>query len=75
MANELQVCRYLRWKSVSRDSDDPEQLATTFAKNQVPYTCLHTCQSWGPDDDLAASENCSAARSCFAARRPVPLAK
>jgi len=68
MTSKLHVCRYLRWKSISLGSDDPLEVTATFAKNQVPYSCLNTGQSWGPDDDLAAPENCDSDRVCFEAR-------
>ncbi len=67
---ELELCRKLRWKSISRDLEDPNEVLAAFARNQVPYTCLDTCRSWGPDDELAAPELCHSDRPCF---RPSPL--
>jgi hypothetical protein len=64
---KLELCRHLRWKSLSRDLDDPEEIAFAFARNQVPYSCLRTCQAWGPDEDLAAPELCGTDRECFEA--------
>jgi hypothetical protein len=58
------VCRFLRWKSF-REWEDEEDLRGTFARNQVPYTCLHTGQPWGPNDELAAPECCTDERDCF----------
>ncbi len=67
---DLELCRNLRWKSITRDLDDPEEVLGSFARNSVPYTCLQTCRSWGPDDELAAPELCHSERACF---RPSPL--
>lgn len=61
MAN---VCGYLRWKS-SREWTDEQELELAFARNQVPYTCLHTGQPWGPNDEPAAPECCDDRRACF----------
>lgn len=61
----MELCRNLRWKSITRDLEDPDELVGAFARNMVPYTCLETCRSWGPDDELAAPELCHAERPCF----------
>jgi hypothetical protein len=61
----MELCRNLRWKSITRDLDDPDEVLAAFARNQVPYTCLETCRSWGPDDELAAPELCHSQRGCF----------
>ena len=37
----------------------------SLQRNQVPFGCLRTCRAWGPDDDLAAPELCTADRPCF----------
>ena len=65
------VCQMLRWKGHSADAE-PGERRFTFARNQVPYTCLRTCQPWGPDDEPAVPEGCDDARPCFEAP-PVPL--
>ena len=60
------LCTWLRWKGfygqrwASRD-----ELAAAFARNDSAYSCLHTCQPWGPDDDLVVPERCGSERSCF----------
>ena len=46
------ICQHLRWKGRSREATTGEQ-QFAFARNQVPYTCLRTCQPWGPDDEPA----------------------
>lgn len=61
------LCRHLRWKSQSRDDDDPRWIFESLARNQVPFECLHTCHPWGPDDDLVAPERCGPTRTCFEA--------
>ncbi len=59
------LCKHLRWKSQSRDSGDPAAILESLARSQVPFSCLHTCQAWGPDDDLTAPELCHHGRACF----------
>jgi len=61
----MELCRSLRWKSASRTSGDPRQVRESLLRSQVPFSCLRTCQPWGPDDELAAPECCTSARSCF----------
>jgi hypothetical protein len=61
------VCRYLRWKGF-KQAMSPEEREAAFGKNQVPYTCLHTGQPWGPTDEPAAPERCGASRACFVAK-------
>lgn len=61
----MQLCRHLRWKTFSRANADVEEIRASLRKNQVPFSCLRTCQPWGPDDDLAAPELCGAGRDCF----------
>jgi hypothetical protein len=61
-----QICQLLRWKGYDREAAVSER-EFAFARNQVPYTCLRTCQPWGPDDEPALPEGCDAGRSCYAA--------
>ena len=68
---ELILCRDLRWKSISRDLDNVDEVLGAFIRNHVPYSCLRTCRSWGPDDELAAPELCHDERACY---RPALLA-
>lgn len=63
----MHLCRYLRWKGYAHDATELAEFELTFARNQVPYSCLHTCQPWGPDDDLAAPERCDDSRPCYEA--------
>ena len=41
------------------------ELEASLQREQVPFSCLRTCQAWGPDDDIVAPERCSADRPCF----------
>lgn len=62
---QLELCRHLHWKSITRDLDDPDEVLAAFARNQVPYTCLQTCRNAGPDDELVAPELCHSERGCY----------
>jgi hypothetical protein len=64
---ELELCKHLRWKSFTRDVEGPGEFHLTFARNNVPYSCLRTCQPWGPDEDMAIPEGCNSERTCFEA--------
>ena len=61
----MDLCRKLRWKTFSRESGDPEQIRESLLRSQVQFSCLATCQPWGPDDDVASPECCNAQRVCF----------
>lgn len=62
----MTLCRFMRWKSYYTTPTFTEaQLGELFAENEVPYSCLKTCEAWGPDDALAAPERCGPTRSCF----------
>ena len=62
----MELCRSLRWKSFyGQKSFSAEDLLNLFSLNEVPYSCLQTCEAWGPDDDLKAPERCQPGRSCF----------
>lgn len=62
---QFDLCRKLRWKSHSRTTGNPMVVLESLRRNQVPFTCLHTCQVFGPDDDLVAPELCDRTRSCY----------
>lgn len=71
-------CRHLRWKSFAfgdDDGEDPVALHESLLKRLVPFSCLRTCQAWGPDDDLVSPEDCTEARACFVAVTPAPPAE
>jgi hypothetical protein len=60
------LCRSLRWKSHSRESNDPREIASSLERSATQFHCAQTCQAWGPDDELAAPELCAPDRPCFA---------
>jgi hypothetical protein len=55
----------MRWKTSARDAGDPNAIWESLVRSQVPFSCLRTCQAWGPDDDLVAPERCQDGRECF----------
>ena len=66
----MSPCRWLRWKLASEDRLEG-RVEWVFHANLVPYSCLKTCEAWGPDQDLAAPERCGdARRSCYQAGPP-----
>lgn len=62
----MRLCAHLRWKTfygtrwITR-----EEMLADLLRGDVPYSCLQTCQSWGPDDDAAVPERCQPGRGCF----------
>jgi len=72
----MELCRSLRWKSFyGQDWEDEAHLLEVLSHNEVPYSCLNTCRSWGPDDALAAPERCTGERACFEASPLFPSAE
>lgn len=61
----MELCRHLRWKTFSRDDGDPDVIQASLLRGQVPYSCLRTCQSWGPDEQVVAPELCRRRRGCY----------
>lgn len=62
----MELCRSLRWKSFyGQRSFSVDDLVNLFSLNEVPYSCLQTCEAWGPDDEATAPERCQPGRSCF----------
>lgn len=62
----MELCRSLRWKSFyMQKSFSAEDLQLLFSLNEVPYSCLQTCEAWGPDEALSAPERCQPGRGCF----------
>ena len=69
----MEMCRHLRWKGFyGKRWATVAELAEELATSDSPFSCLRTCQSWGPDDDVAAPEACNASRSCFEPSNRVP---
>ena len=61
------LCRRLRWKGFYGASfPDEAALSAAFAAADAAFSCLATCQPWGPDDARAAPEVCGPSRACFA---------
>lgn len=62
----MTLCRWLRWKTLyGRETLTEAELSELVARNDVPYSCLKTCEAWGPDGDVAAPEACGGDRACF----------
>jgi len=62
----MELCRYLRWKGFyGRDWADGVGLQAALDESDVPFSCLKTCEAWGPDDSPAAPETCGSHRSCY----------
>lgn len=60
------LCRWLRWKALlGIDRLDVAQLELLYSTADAPFSCLDSCQAWGPDGELAAPERCQPGRSCF----------
>lgn len=60
------LCRSLRWKAIlGVDRLDVAQLRVMYQTADAPFSCLATCQAWGPDDNVAAPELCQPGRGCF----------
>ena len=62
----MRLCHHLRWKgfygSQWRCEDDMQR---AMAAGDAPFTCLHTCQPWGPDDARTEPGACQPGRGCF----------
>jgi hypothetical protein len=60
------LCRSLRSKTLAGvESLDEEELAALYALNDTPWSCLKTCNSFGPDDAPVVPECCQLGRVCF----------
>lgn len=67
----MDFCRHLRWKGFyGRRWASEKELQAELAVVDAPFSCLRTCQAWGPDDEVAAPETCDGERPCF---EPSPL--
>jgi hypothetical protein len=62
----MDLCRFLRWKgwygARFRSQADLDQALLT---SDSQFSCLKTCRSWGPDDQLVRPEGCGSSRACF----------
>ena len=62
----MRLCRSLRWKSFYGGSwPTPEDLDAELTSSGNPFSCLRTCQPWGPDEGPAFPSACQPSRSCF----------
>jgi hypothetical protein len=62
----MELCAHLRWKSLhGAEARTLREVLELAASSQVPFTCLRSCRSWGPDDQLASPELCGSERPCF----------
>lgn len=59
------ACRWLRWKGWREDRAAGRTVDEVMAHDDVPCTCLHTCQPGGPDGRLASPDTCGVERACF----------
>lgn len=63
------LCRCIRWKSAAlgagEDGPDLDELTESLRRRSVPFSCLRTCQAWGPDDGPVTPEDCVSGRGCF----------
>jgi hypothetical protein len=69
----MRLCASLRWKSFyGARWDSREQMVADLVRGDAPYTCLRTCQAFGPDDDAAVPERCQPGRACFSGSKREP---
>jgi len=62
----MELCRFLRWKGFyGKDWVGAEGLAEALRADEVQYSCLKTCEPWGPDDGVATPGTCGGHRSCY----------
>lgn len=66
----IELCEHLRWKGLYDHASLTEaELSALYAMNDAQYSCLRTCEAWGPDEGIAAPERCNSCRSCFTSSR------
>jgi len=62
----LRLCANLRWKGFyGRQWRSEADMHHALRLGDAPYTCLHTCQPWGPDDAMVRPGGCQPGRGCF----------
>ena len=67
------LCRWLRWKGYyALEDHSAAEFADHAERNEVPWSCLLTAQSWGPDDELCMPEGCQPGRGCFVVHPRTP---
>jgi len=69
------MCRNLRWKAFyGKRWPTQEDVAVELMTSDSPFSCLMTCQAFGPDGEIAAPEACDDTRTCFRPSDRVPAA-
>ena len=66
------LCRFVRWKSAAlgaAEGPDLDELAESLRRRSVPFSCLRTCQAWGPDD----GPGCGCEQPSSSGRAPAAL--
>ena len=72
----MRLCANLRWKTYyGARWDTREQMLADLLRGDVPYSCLQTCQPWGPDEDASTPERCQPDRGCFEPSKREPVAR
>ena len=62
----MRLCNHLRWKAFyGADWPDHQAMELAMKLSDSPFSCLRTCQPWGPDGHQCAPEGCQPERSCF----------
>ena len=62
----LRLCAHLRWQAYYDSGwQSDEELQHALQRGDRPFSCLHTCRPWGPDDAASTPEHCQPGRSCF----------
>ena len=62
----MTLCDWMRSKSLgTRRFATQAELEAALTNVDSTFTCLRTCQPWGPDGQLCAPETCGEGRPCF----------
>lgn len=62
----MRLCHWLQNKAlIDRALGSEEELDLALLLADCSFTCLHTGQPWGPDQDHCAPESCQPGRGCF----------
>ncbi|MFT4624809.1 MAG: hypothetical protein ACI8PZ_003472 [Myxococcota bacterium] len=71
----MTLCDWMRSKSLgTRHFTSQADLEAALTSVDSPFSCLRTCQPWGPDGQLCAPGTCGEERTCFerSPRNPRP---
>ena len=62
----MSLCEYLRWKSrLGIEALSPDEIRASMELALVPFECLRSARSWGPDGQPCAPECCVPGGPCF----------